>query len=427
MGFTKKITSEESRRCPQCAQPFCLQGCPLGVDIPGFVRLLREADAPLALEKIKKDNPFPAICGRICTAPCEDLCVFHEEGSPIAIRSLERYAADFGRITASRRSVRTFNGKKVAIVGSGPSAMMAASFLLKDGFDVEMFEAANQPGGVLRYGIPEFRLPQQVLEAQFEELESQGLKIHTNVFIGRMKSLADLSHSFDAVLLATGASLPNFSSLDGENLIGVYYAEEFLMRLQVQSKSNILLSAGDMVRGLETVVIGKGYAALDAARMAARLGQKVQWIFEGLEEEMGLTSDDLRESLDEGIDIQSPYKVLGILGNSQNHAQAVQCHRMEIVEGLGGLSLQPAKEAPVVFEAQTVILANGQKANAFLSSVTGQLKVNANGTLCVDDKTSLTNLEKVFAVASAVQGPMTVVDAFACGKAVAQKITDYLK
>ncbi len=400
----------------------------MGIDIPGFIRLLRESDAVSALERIKKDNPFPAICGRVCPAPCENACIFHEEGSPIAIRALERYAADFGHKPNSRiKTVIKSNGKKVAIVGSGPSAMMAASFLLKAGLNVVMFEAANQPGGVLRYGIPEFRLPQHILEGQFEELQSQGLELHTNIFVGRMKSLEELARTFDALLLATGSSLPNFVSMQGEHLVGVYYAEEFLMRLQVLSKANVLSCAGDLIRGTRTVVIGKGYAALDAARMAVRLGQQVHWVFGGLEEEMGLSNYDLKESLEEGINIQAPFEALKIMGDPQGLVEGVQCHPLEIVEGLGGLSLYPSKEGPIVFEAQTVILANGQKANSFLATMTPQLKVNSNGHFWIDEKTSMTSLEKVFAVASAVAGSMTVVEAFAGGKAVAKQIMEYLK
>ena len=263
LGFTKKISTDEARRCPQCAQPTCLQaclpdrqGCPLGVDIPGFIRFLRESDAVSALERIKKDNPFPAICGRICPAPCESACIFHEEDSPIAIRALERYASDFGVKSSPKVKLNIqFNGKKIAIVGSGPSAMSAASFLLKAGYKVTMFEAANEPGGILRFGIPEFRLPQSVLDDQFNELRLQGLELNTNVLVGRMKSLQELSGEFDAVLIATGAGLSDLVNFKGENLIGVYYAEEFLMRLQIISKEKILNTAASLLRGNQTVVV----------------------------------------------------------------------------------------------------------------------------------------------------------------------------
>ncbi|MEI7999158.1 MAG: FAD-dependent oxidoreductase, partial [Candidatus Omnitrophota bacterium] len=403
-------------------------GCPLGVDIPGFVRLLREGDAVAALDKIKKDNPFPALCGRVCTAPCESACIFYDDGSPIAIRALERYAADFGyKPNPKIKSIVNLNGKKVALVGSGPSAMAAASVLLKDGYKVVMFEAAAQVGGLLRYGIPEFRLPQEVLDAQFDELLSQGLEIHTNIFVGRMKPLEELTRSFDAVLLALGASLPDFSSMEGENLAGVYYAEEFLIRLQILSKENLLMSMGSLLRGKETVVIGRGYAALDAARMAVRLGQEVQWVFRGLEEELGLSSHDLKKATEEGIHIHSPFEAIKIVGDIHGFVEGLQCQQLEIVETQEGLSLQPSKEDVKVFNAQTVILANGQKVNSFLATTVPQLKVNANGAFWVDEATSMTSLDKVFATASIVKGPVTIVEAIASGKKVAKQIASYLK
>ncbi len=433
MGFTKKISSDEARRCPQCAEPVCLLGCPLGVDIPGFIRYLREGDAVSALERIKKENPFPAICGRICPAPCEKACVFDEEGSPLAIRALERYASDFGRVGEGLKSSRmraglkpSPTGKKIAIVGSGPSAMAAASVFLNGSFKVIMFEAANEPGGVLRYGIPEFRLPQEVLQAQFDELQSLGLELHTNILIGRMKSLEELTRSFDAVLLATGASLPDFATIEGENLVGVYYAEEFLMRLQILSKEHIVNSARTLIRGSQIIVVGSGYAAIDAARLAVRLGQETSLVFGGFEEEIGVSADDLKDAMEEGVKVLTPFEPVKIVGNNQFIVEGVQCRRLEIIEGKENLSLVVAQEKPIVLEAQTVILANSQKANSFLAKVTSQLKSNADGTFCVDEKALITSLDKVFALGSAVSGAMTVVEAFASGKAAAKKITMYL-
>ncbi len=421
MGFHKKISADEAHRCPQCAQPTCLPGCPLGIDIPGFIRFLKEGDADSALERIKKDNPFPAICGRICPAPCEKACIFSDEGSPIAIRALERYASDFGRSkveagharpapTVPSGPVQGKNAlsKKIAIIGSGPSAMTAAWVLLKKGFNVVMFEATDQPGGILRYGIPEFRLPQKILDLQFEELKAQGLELHTNVLVGRIKPFQELVDSFDAVLLAVGASLPQFSSLEGENLAGVYYAAEFLMRLQMASKEHVSTS-GFMFKGNQTMVVGSGHAALDAGRMAARLGQSVRLIFDGLEEQIGVSTDELKEALDEGIKFQTPFEVLKIVDNHQGCVAGVQCRRMEITEKEGHLSLQPVQELEVI-EAQTVVLANGQRINDLL----------------VETRHCPVSTEKIFTAGSAVSGPITVVEAMASGKGVARQIAEYL-
>lgn len=404
-----------------------MTGCPLGIDIPGFLRFLREGDAASALERIKQQNPFPAICGRICPAPCEKACIFDAEGSAIAIRSLERYASDNGGKSKSKVAI-TLNGKKIAIVGSGPSAMAAASVLLRAGFKVTIFEAANEPGGILRYGIPEFRLPQDVINEQFDELRLLGLEIQTNILIGRMKSLAELTASFDAVLLATGASLPDFALIEGENLPGVYYAEEFLMRAHILSKDRIAGSLSQLLRGHQTLVVGSGYAALDAARIAVRLGQETSLVFGGLEEEMGIPENDLKEALEEGIKIHTPFEPMKIVVNQEGSScGGVQCRRLEIVEGQDKLSLEVAKEEPVVLEAQTIILANSQKANPFLAKATPHLKVKADGTLWVNETTSLTSLEKVFAQGAVVKGAMNVVEALATGKAVAYQIMEHLK
>lgn len=427
-GFNKKISADEARRCPQCAQPTCLSGCPLGIDIPGFIRLLRESDAPAALERIKNDNPFPAICGRICPAPCEKACVFEDEGAPIAIRALERYASDFGRKPVSKNRIAPqFNGKKAVIVGSGPSAMMAASILLKEKIQVTMFEAAPEPGGVLRYGIPEFRLPKEVLEEQFEQLLSLGLELHTNVLVGRTKSLAELVNTFDAVLLAMGAGMPEFSNIEGEGLTGVYYASELLIRLQMMSKDKIGSSSPAVLRGDKTVVVGRGYPALDAARTALRLGQKVDLIFEGLEEEMGVSQDDLKAALDEGLNIHAPFRVLKIEGDAKGFVQAVRGHRLEMVEKEGQLSLIPSQDEAQIFEAQSVVLANGQRSNVFLAKSNSQLRLNEDGSLWVEKQSSKTSLDKVFALGAVLNESMSVVEAFADGKAAALEIVEKLK
>ena len=304
--------------------------------------------------------------------------------------------------------------------------MAAASVLLKEGFAVVMFEAANEPGGLLRCGVVEFPLPQKILEAQFEELKSQGLELHTNMFIGRMKSLQELIGTFDAVLLAVGAALPDFSLIEGENLTGVYYAEEFLMRLQTLSKENVSVMAPSLLRGSATLVVGGGFAALDAARMAIRLGQQVHLVFAGLEEEMGILSDDLKEALEEGLNIQAPCEPLKIVADTQGFVAGLQYRRLDIMETKDGLTLEPVQDSETILEAQTVILANGQKANHFLAQTTSSLKINPNGTFWIDDKTAMTSVGKVFAAASAAAGPMTVVEALAGGKGVAKQSMGYL-
>ncbi len=424
MGFNKKIAQAEARRCPQCAVATCLPGCPLGIDIPGFIRLLREGDTALALERIKKENPFPAICGRICPAPCEGACVFHADGDSIAIRGLERFASDFGHSKSGKPRLPP-QGKKVAIIGSGPVGMSAAYFLAKMDFSVTIFEAAHEPGGLLRYAIPEFRLPQKVLNEQFSQLKWAGVEIQTDVVFGRTMMIDELfMRGFSAVLLATGASLPVFSDLPGSGLTGVYYDTEFLYRLQTTGKENVLQAARQQgIPAAKTVIVGCGAAAFDAARLSLRLGSEVRVVFEGFEEQAGVGAEILKESREEGIEIY-PSKVLEIVGDDNGFVRGVKCRKLDIVEGKEGLKIELSRQEPAVLEAQTVIIANGQRPNDFLKQCLPQLKWDGDGSLWTDAKAGgMTSMEKVFACGRA---GWSVVDAIAGGKAVAQKIIQYL-
>ena len=416
LGFNRKIAQEEARRCPQCALAACLSGCPLGIDIPGFIRLLREGDTGPALERIKKENPFPAICGRICPAPCEQACVFYADGAPIAIRALERFASDFGHSKPEKPSF-TSRGKKVAIIGSGPAGMSAAYYLAKMNLGVTIFEAAHEPGGLLRYATPELRLPQKVLDEQFSQLKSAGVEIQTDAVFGCTLMIDELfMRGFSAVLLATSASLPLFTDLPGISLAGVYYDIEFLYRLQTTGKENVLQAAWQQripavcpaTAKAKTVVIGRGIAAFDAARLSLRLGSEARVIFEGLEEQAGVGLEILKESREEGLELLDA-RVLEIVGDDNGFVKGVKCRKGD--------------EEPLVLEAQTVIIANGQRPNDFLKQRLPQLKWDEDGSWWADAKTGMTSMEKVFACDSAGG---SVVKAIANGKAAAQKIIQYL-
>ena len=427
MGFNKKIAQDESRRCPQCAVATCLPGCPLGIDIPGFIRLLREGDTAQALERIKKENPFPAICGHICPAPCEEACVFHTDGHPIAIRSLERFAAESGPTKLEKPSSSS-RGKRVAIIGSGPAGMSAAYYLAKMNLDVTIFEAAHEPGGLLRYAIPEFRLPQKVLDEQFALLRSLGVEIQTDVVFGRTMMIDEIfMRGFSAVLLATGASLPLFSNLPGSSLAGVFYDKEFLYRLQAVNKEDALREAHrQMIPGPKTVIVGCGQAAFDAARLSARLGSEVQIIFEGFEEQAGVDHQTLEESRKEGVEIHS-MKALAMVGDDKGFVKGVKCRKLDVVETKEGLRLEPSAEDPIVLEAQTVIISNGQRPNDLLKHNLPQLKWDEDSSLWADAQSGMTSMEKVFGCGSVMTAGGSVVDAIAGGKAAAQKIIKYLQ
>ncbi len=426
MGLNKKIAQDEARRCPQCATATCLPACPLGIDIPGFIRLLREGDTVLALQRIKKENPFPDICGRICPAPCEEACVFHAEGAPIAIRELERFAADFGHTKPEKASFLA-RDKKVAIIGSGPAGMSAAYFLAKMNLSVTIFEAGHQPGGFLRYAIPEFRLPQKVLDEQFSQLQLMGVEIQTDAVFGRTLMIDELfMRGFSAVLLATGASLPRFNDLPGSGLAGVYYDVEFLQRVQAVTKENPLPAARQQsIPAAKTVIIGSGPAAFDAARVCLRLGSDTQIIFEGFEEQAGVPADILKESREEGLELHA-WQPLEIMGDENGFVKGVKCRKLDIIEGVQGLSLGPSMDAPILLEAQTVIMAHGLRPNDFLKQSLPQLKWDEDGSLWADAQSGMTSMEKIFACGNVVTSEGSVVEAIASGKAAAQKIIQYL-
>jgi glutamate synthase (NADPH/NADH) small chain len=381
----------------------------------------------LALERIKKENPFPAICGRICPAPCEQACVFHADGDPIAIRALERFTVDFGHSKPEKPHL-TPREKKVAIIGSGPAGMSAAYFLAKMNFSVTIFDAAHQPGGRLRYVTPELRLPQKVLDEQFFQLKRVGVEIQTDVVFGRTLMIDELfMRGFSVVLLATGGSLPVFSDLPGSSLSGVYYDIEFLYRLQTTGKENVSQAAlRQRIPASKTVIVGGGSAAFDAARLSLRLGSEVRLVFEGFEEEAGVGAEILKEAREEGIEVY-PMKVLEMVGDDHGFVQGVKCRKLDIVEGKDGLKLEPSLEEPTVLEAQTVIIANGQRPNDFLKQFLPQLKWDEDGSLwTVPQGGGMTSMEKVFACGGAVTVGGSVVDSIAGGKAVAQKIIQYL-
>jgi len=427
LGLNKKIAQDEARRCPQCANATCLPACPLGIDIPGFIRLLREGDNAAALERIKKENPFPAVCGRICPAPCEEACVFNADGNPIAIRNLERYASDFGALKIEKQTPPA-KGKKVAIIGSGPAGMSAAYYLAKLNLNVTIYEAAHEPGGLLRYAIPEFRLPQKILDEQFSQLKSLGVDIQTDVVFGRTLMLEELlMRGFSAILLATGASLPLFSGLPGSGLVGVYYDMEFLYRLQAVNKEDVLkASIQQKIPNAATIVLGRGPAAFDAARLSLRLGSHVQVIFEGFEEEAGVDDETLKLAKEEGVEIHS-MKALEIIGNDQGLVQGVKFLKMDILDDKEGLKLELSRDEPIILEAQTVIMANGQRPNNFLKQCLPQLKWDDDGSLRANEESGMTSIERIFGCGSAVTTGGSVVEAIAGGKAAAQKIYQYLQ
>ena len=467
-GYSKKLAVNEARRCGGCVRTMCAQGCPLGIDIPGFIRLIREGDTNSALELIKRQNPFPAVCGRVCGAPCESSCVLTSSESdsikvegPTGIRALERYAADFGKSNPAKKK-QPPTGKKAAIVGSGPSGLTAAAVLARGGYRLSVFELLDKPGGVLRYGIPGFRLPRKVLDSEINEIKSLGVDIITNCYASKTVTFEDLwKEGFKAVLIATGAGIPKFLDIPGTNLGGVYYGEEFLMRVNSLGKNAAFLlsfpfptsnlppasknSKGDLKLcllrgssitqsihcpfGTKVVVIGSGNMALDCARAAVRLGAEVTLLSSQPTDDRLTVRKESEYAQEEGVHSEVMVKVTGVLGGPNNFVSGVKCLRLDYadIQGKGQWELASVPDSEFTLEADTVILVNGHTPNTLINRGGSRLRLNDDGTIWVDAQNSMTSLEGVFAAGNVATNSGGLVQAMASGKKTAERMDQYLK
>lgn len=405
-----------------------MNGCPLGIDIPGFIRFLREGDATGALNRIREQNVLPGVCGRICLAPCENACVFNNEDAAIGIRALERYAADNGRARpVSKASLAPKNGRKVAIVGSGPSGLAAAAELARKGYAVTVFEALPKAGGILRYGIPEFRLPARVLDAELADIAALGVEIQTNVIAGQTLAFDELTSKYDAVFLTIGAGSPDRRPIQGDHLAGVYYVQEVLMRFNLWEAQNYPKSSIPALLGNVVAVIGSGPAAVDCARMAVRLGKKASVVFSGLEEEVKLYPADRKNAVEEGVKFESLVNPLEIIPDEERGVKGLKCERLDFVENPGAQwELKPVPESDFVFEADTIVLASDPVPGHAIKRYLPELKWTDEGNIWVDPQTGMTSIEKIFAAGDAVTGAGTLVDAMVNGKRTASVIDQYL-
>ena len=428
LGLSKKQALEEARRCPQCASPTCLAGCPLGIDIPGFIRQIRENEPARALAKIKENNLLASICGRLCPAPCERACIFYEDGAPIAIRALERFAADFGQIKALKPEGFSSRGKKVAVVGSGPAGLTVAGILAQKGFPVTVFESLPESGGVLRYGVPEFRFPKKILDSEIFWLKSLGVSWVTNFIVGQSAGLKELlSSGFSAVFAATGAGAVKFLEISGTNLGGVLYAEEFLMRLNL-ANSDSRAAAGFHI-GNRVAVVGRGYAAIDCARAVVRLGRQATVIFEHSEDDSVVRLEDKEYGKEEGLQLEPLTKPLQILGDDRGFVCGIKCQRLDFAdaENSGQWKLVEVPSSEFVVDTDTVIIAAGHQPNSVSIRKTPDLKINSDGSVWTNESDCMTSLCGIFAGGSAVTGNTSVVQAMADGKKAAEAIERYLK
>jgi len=436
LGYTEEQAVLEASRCLGCKRPLCVDGCPVKIAIPEFISAVRRRDFAEAARIVRSANSLPAICGRVCPQEeqCEQVCVLARKFEPVAIGRLERFVADWEAahsIQTQSLQIAPPSGFRVAVVGSGPAGLTAAGELAKMGHDVTVFEALHEPGGVLVYGIPEFRLPKRIVKAEVDYLRSLGVRFKVNTIIGRTLTVDDLMdrEGFDAVFLGTGAGLPVFLNIPGENLNGVYSANEFLTRVNLM-KAYLFPQYDTPVRvGKRVAVIGGGNTAMDSARTALRLGpDKVFLIYRRSRTEMPARVEEIQHGEEEGIEfmmLTNPVRFIGENG----WLKAVECIRMELGEPdeSGRRRPVPVPGSEFVLEIDTCVVAVGNRPNALVPSTTPGLETGRHGTVVVDEATCATTRPGVFAGGDIVTGAATVILAMGAGKRAAAAIDEYLR
>ncbi len=434
LGYTEEMAMEEAKRCFKCKKPLCMEGCPVCVKIPEFMGLVAEGKFQEAYEKIQETNSLPAICGRVCPQEnqCEKHCIRHKKGEPVAIGRLERFVADWHRKNGNKKTEKpSLNGKKVAVVGGGPAGLTCAGDLAKLGYAVTVFEAFHTAGGVLVYGIPEFRLPKDIVKAEIAKLEEFGVTIKTDMVIGKVLSVDELFQveGFDAVFIGTGAGLPGFLKIEGENLNGVYSANEFLTRINLMKAYRFPEYDTPIWAGKNVVVVGGGNVAMDAARCAKRLGaENVSIVYRRGADEMPARSEEIQHAKEEGILFRLLSNPVRILGNTDGWAEKMECIRMElsVPDESGRKSVTPILNSNFTIDADVIIVAVGQSPNPLIRTTTPDLETNKRGCILVKEATGETSKTGVYAGGDAVTGAATVILAMGAGKTAAEAIHQYL-
>ena len=434
IGYTVKMAQEEAARCLQCKKPSCVTGCPVQVDIPGFIQLITEGDFTAAIRKIWSSNALPAVCGRVCPQEiqCKGRCVLTKKGSAVAIGNLERFCADYEREHGSGalppRAAST--GKKIAVVGSGPSSLTVAGDLIAKGHDVTVMEAFHKPGGVLVYGIPEFRLPKAIVAQEVNFLERQGVKIECNTVVGRTVSLDELFEAgYHAVYIGVGAGLPRFMNIPGENLIGILSANEYLTRANLMKAYKFPAVDTPIPMGKNVVVLGAGNVAMDAARTAMRLGAgKVRIVYRRSREEMPARSAEIHHAEEEGIELMLLTNPVRYIGDDRGRLAQMACIRMELGEPDESGRRRPVaiEDSEFILETDLVIIAVGSGANPLLTSSTPDMQLNKWGYIQTDVSTGKTTKKGVWAGGDIVTGAATVILAMGAGRTAANEIHKYL-
>ena len=432
-GFNIELAQKEASRCIQCKKPLCFEGCPVNIDIPAFIKLIGEGDFIGAARKIKETNGLPAVCGRVCPQEdqCEKVCVIGKKGDPVSIGSLERFVADYEREHGDEfiPEIPEKTGRKIAVVGSGPAGLTVAGDLAKKGHDVTIFETLHKAGGVLVYGIPEFRLPKAIVESEINYLKKLGVKIELDFVIGMSETVDELfDEGFDAVFLGTGAGLPMFMQIPGENLNGVYSANEYLTRVNLMKAYDPEYDT-PILRKKKVAVLGAGNVALDSARTALRLGgENVYIVYRRSRTEMPARIEEVHHGQQEGLEFKFLMNPIRIIGDDKGWVKGLECIKMKLGEPdeSGRRRPIPIEGTEIVLDVECVIVAIGNGPNPLITAVTPDINTNRRGNIVADEETGVTSKKGVFAGGDIVTGAATVILAMGAGKKAAVAIDNYV-
>ncbi len=432
LGYAAETAVEEARRCLQCKKPSCVNGCPVNINIPAFIHAIAEGDFQSGVRTLKRDNSLPSVCGRVCPQEdqCEKECVLVKRRGEVAIGRLERFLGDWeaaqGPAELPERAQPT--GKKVAIVGGGPAGLTAAADLVKLGHEVVIYEALHKMGGVLSYGIPEFRLPKRIVDREVEYLRRLGVEMRTDFVVGKTRSVDRLLETFDAVFLATGAGLPWFMEMDGNNMNGVYSANEYLTRVNLMKASDFPRASTPIKPHKRVAVLGGGNVAMDCARTALRLGGEVMVLYRRSRVEMPARLEEIENAEEEGVIFRYLTLPIRTLGDEQHRVSGLECLRMELGEPDASGRRSPVKvpNSEFILPFDCVIHAIGNSPNPLIAATTPDLSISRKGTIVVDPETGKSSKERVWAGGDVASGAATVINAMGAGRRAAKSIHDYL-
>ncbi len=433
LGYTEELALEEASRCLKCKKPTCRQGCPVGIKIPEFIQCIAEGKFEAGIKKIKETNALPAVCGRVCPQEeqCEHSCILGKKGGAIAIGRLERFLADWeaasGRI--EKPAMAALNGMKIAIVGSGPAGITVANDLALLGYEITMFEALHEAGGVLTYGIPEFRLPKAIVKREVEYVKSLGVKLYLDFIVGKTRTIDSIMAEFDAVFVGAGAGLPWFMNIPGENLNGVYSANEYLTRCNLMKAYRFPAHDTPMKRPARVAVFGGGNVAMDSARTALRLGaDESHIVYRRSKQELPARLEEAENAEEEGVIFDYLTLPVRLIGNEQGWLTEIECIKMELGEpdASGRRSPVPVKGSEFRMKADAVICAIGNSPNPLIPMTTPGLKVGKKGNIEADEETGKTSRDRIWAGGDVVTGAATVISAMGAGRKAAKSMHDAL-